>query len=83
MTPKEILSEELARLDVLFPLMTSIIDFWYRWYSDQMVVIRLFKDARLIDQFSYKIVTMGDISDFRKVFAKKIAKYTKEEIEND
>ena len=49
----------------------------------QMVVIRLFKDARLIDQFSYKIVTMDDVSDFRKVFAKKIAKYSKEETGND
>lgn len=88
MTPHEALTGELKMLmnstyGLAFYEVYKRIDFWFGWYSDQMVVIRLFKDARLIDQFSYKIVTMDDVSDFRKVFAKKIAKYSKEEIEND
>lgn len=88
MTPREVLNGELkmlanSRYGLALRKVYNRIDFWYGWYSDQMVVIRLFKDARLIDQFSYKIVTMEDVSDFRKVFAKKIAKYTKEEIKND
>jgi hypothetical protein len=88
MTPHEKLNGELkilmnSRYGLAFYEVYNRIDFWYGWYSDHMVVIRLFKDARLIDQFSYKIVTMEDVSDFRKVFAKKIAKYSKEEKKDD
>ena len=88
MTPHELLNGELKMLvnstyGLTFYTVHKRIDFWYGWYSDQMVVIRLFKDARLIDQFSYKIVTMDDVNEFRKVFAKKMAKYSKEEVEND
>lgn len=88
MTPHEVLNGELkmlvnSRYGLGIYEVYKRIDFWFGWYSDQMVVIRMFDNARLKDQFSYKIVTMDDVNEFRKVFAKKIAKYSKEEIEND
>lgn len=84
MTPREVLTGELRILmDASYGLAAFTfykkVDFWFRWTSDQMIVIRLFKDARLIDEFSYKIVTMDDVNEFRKVFGEKIAKYSKED----
>lgn len=84
MTPREVLDNELNILmDASYGLAAFTfykkVDFLFRWTSDQMIVIRLFKDARLIDEFSYKIVTMDDVNDFRKVFGDKIRRYS----END
>lgn len=85
MTPKEILSEELAGLAVMLPLMTSEIDFWHRWYNESMIVIRIFKAredsirGHLVGQFSYKIVTMEDVDAFRKVFIEKMRRYSKDD----
>lgn len=78
MTPREILDDELTKLLIMSALVPSV-DFWFGWYSEEIIVVRIWHLDRLSSQFSYRIKTEDDVSEFREVLNKKF----KEIKEND
>lgn len=78
MTPHEVLDDKLTNI-MIFSTMMPSVDFWFGWYSEEIVVVRICHLDELSSQFSYRIKTEDDVSEFMEILSKKF----KEVNEND
>lgn len=76
MTPHETIDNELTSLLIMSTFMPSV-DFWFGWYSEEIIVVRIWYLDKLTSQFSYRIKTEDDISEFREFLNKKFEEVKK------